>query len=192
MHINSLIKKTNHFYSIAISLAERAKATNKTAFTYKMNNMDIISLYDNIKNQVTAMAEIEPWRLPSNIGRPFKQLVGLASANPFDSILMMGLVWKHFGPVTPDISSVSNMAVTFIENYFNKHKNNENLIRSRSPNLLASEDDALDCIYLPNPDYIGLVGNIQIQDIDNDKKLKGIIYSPTKELLSDLMKNPPR
>ena len=177
MKNDTLLKRIDAFYSLAVPLGER-KISDKNVYVYKKYNSNYIDIYDTQGNLKSSLS-VKPYE-----GKELSQLWemdSIVTTNPMDALIGIVLCWKLFGPIIPDQDSVSSSAKALIKRYFYQNKDNPQLIK---PLIEGIFNDPLRSIYFPNPALAGLVSHLTIINKESPEAIKEL-----SEKSDDLFEN---
>jgi len=165
----NLINKVQYFYKKSIKLSDR------NIFYFSNGDEKYVSIYKN--GELSANVYLYPYTGNLKINNPdvtsipfeIKQLV---ATNAVDAILIISACWKLFGPIIPDAVSLTDQAISFITNYFNRFKDDSNLIKKIS---IKKKESPYNSIYYPNSQYISQVESFNIQEVEDEWDIQNYI-----------------
>lgn len=169
MILTSLLEIVDIFYKEATLLADR-DVSDKTVYVYKIhgqNNIDIMGSNGTIRC-TTSVGKYPGSIVNDSVdSSELYQLYSIASNGPLDALLSIILVWKLFGPIVPD-DSLSASAKNLINNYYNKNKDNPNLIQ---PIVDWAPPNPFKSIYFPNPAYLSMANSLNIINVTDPETI---------------------
>jgi len=181
MNNYAIIELVDIFYSFAINLSN--KLGGKTIYYFKSNIGYNIWLLDANK---TIRANVALFKTNEYKGRNIEntayEIEGLVSISPADTLIIIAACWKIFGPIVPDSNSVSGSAFQFIQSYFNRYKNDPNLIKPAFSDEYATP---LRAIYFPNEYFVNMINNLEIIFVENESEIHSLMKE-TDDLFEDL------
>lgn len=154
---------SSKLYSRSIS-----QKSNKKAYIWEDHNHHILIMNnDEIKGKISLSSKNNEIKI-------------IVSTNSIDALLLIILAWKQYGAVIPDQKSVSGSAAALITRYYNKNKDNPDLIKS----MPYAKDDPFKSIYFPNESLFSMVNNIEVIHVTNEDKISEL-HERGESLFSD-------